>query len=235
MMENTPMSAADVAAVLGNRNGDGMGNMGEWIFGLIVLAAFLRGDGFGNGFGGNGNHGGYYGPQPVTEAALCNSMNFNDLMNAVARLGDNQQAIARQQDNAVCNLGYTALEQNAATRELIANKAAEASAQNAACCCDLKQLILETQYKNEAAKCEILGAVKEGDWNAERRCMEQKIDALTAEKTQMANAYQAEQTRNYIAEQMCGVPKMPLNFTYAVSPNWGWGQGCCNDGCRARF
>lgn len=228
--DNTPMSAADVAAVLGNRNGDGMGNMGEWIFGLIVLAAFLRGDGFG-GFGGNKNNCG--GGQPVTEAALCNSMNFNDLQNAVGRLSDNQAAIARQQDNATCNLGYTMLEQNANTRELVASKAYEAARQTDQCCCDTKQLILETQYKNEQNKCEILSAIKEGDWNAERRCLEQKIDQLTAQNTQVANAYQAQETRNFIAEQMCGVPKMPLTFTYAVP--WSWNQGCCTDNCRTRF
>lgn len=47
----------------------------------------------GNGFGGNCNAG----EQPVTEAGLCNAMNFNGLENAVGRLSDRQGAIVRNQ------------------------------------------------------------------------------------------------------------------------------------------
>lgn len=117
----TDMSAADVGAVVGNRSGwgDGM-NGGFWIFALIVLA-FM-----GNGFGGYGNRGG----NPVTEADLCNANNFTQLENAVGRISDNQAAIARQTDNAICNLGYTELQNTMGTRELISS-----------CCCDLKQAI----------------------------------------------------------------------------------------------
>lgn len=117
----TDMTAADVGAVVGNRSGwgDGMGG-GFWIFALIVLA-FM-----GNGFGGYGNRGG----NPVTEADLCNANSFNELKSQVGRMNDQQAAIARQTDNAICNLGYTALQN---TNEI--------QTQLASCCCDLKSAI----------------------------------------------------------------------------------------------
>ena len=74
---------------------------------MIILFAMIFGRG-GNGFGfGNRGPAG----EPVTEAGLCNAMNFNGLENAVWRLSDQQAAIARQNDNAICSLGYQTLEQ----------------------------------------------------------------------------------------------------------------------------
>lgn len=75
---------------------------------MIILFAMIFGWG-GNGFG-FGNRG--PASEPVTEAGLCNAMNFNGLENAVGRLSDRQAAIARQNDNAVCSLGYQTLEQS---------------------------------------------------------------------------------------------------------------------------
>lgn len=49
------LSAADVAAVVGNNNGFGFGNEGGGLFWLLVLFLF----GFGNGGWGNGGYGGY--------------------------------------------------------------------------------------------------------------------------------------------------------------------------------
>lgn len=66
------------------------------------------------GWGGNGFGFGDRGPasEPVTEAGLCDAMNFNGLENAVGRLSDRQAATARQNDNAICSLGYQTLEQS---------------------------------------------------------------------------------------------------------------------------
>ena len=75
-MENT-YSLADVAAA--TRNNDGMDGMGVWW--VIILFALIFGFG-GNGFGNNCRG------EAVTEAGLCNSMNFNNLENAVGRLSD---------------------------------------------------------------------------------------------------------------------------------------------------
>lgn len=109
-------SLSDIAAVTDG----GMGNMGGGWFVWILLFALFGGGGFGFNRGGN----------PVTEADLCNSQNFNNLQNAVGRISDNQAAIARQTDNAICQLGYQSLEHSSAL-----------SAQMASCCCDLKTAI----------------------------------------------------------------------------------------------
>ena len=74
-MEN--MSLSDIAAVTrGNDDGDGWGGNGAWW--IIVLFLFMFGAGWNRGGGANG--------EPVTEAGLCNAMNFNNLENAVGRL-----------------------------------------------------------------------------------------------------------------------------------------------------
>jgi hypothetical protein len=73
-MEN--MSLSDIAAVTrGNDDGDGWGGNGAWW--IIVLFLFMFGAGWNRGGGANG--------EPVTEAGLCNAMNFNNLENAVGR------------------------------------------------------------------------------------------------------------------------------------------------------
>lgn len=82
----------------GNRNGGGWGGDGGWWVLIILFALF--------GWGGNGA-GGFGGNQgALTRGDLCMDMNFNGLENAVGRISDNQAAIARQTDNAICNLGY---------------------------------------------------------------------------------------------------------------------------------
>lgn len=115
------ISVGDALALERNA-GNGWGGDGGW-FGMIILFALIFGWG-GNGFGNRG------GDNPVTESGLCNAMNFNDLENAVGRLSDNQAAIARQTDNAICNLGYSALQQTNETQRQIAE-----------CCCTTQRAI----------------------------------------------------------------------------------------------
>lgn len=228
---NDTLTPADIAAVTGNNNGNGAFGDGWW---GIILFAMIFGPWGRGGFGGWGGNGGDSASAPVTQADLCNAMNANNLENAVGRMYDNQNAIARQTDNAICNSEYTNAQLHGQTQLQISQGVNAIQAQNAQCCCDVKQLIMETQYKNEANKCEVLSAIKEGDWNAERRCLEQKLETERAKNTQMANAMEATQTRAFIAEQFCGVPKMPQTFTYAVPFNWNYGCNT-NQCCRTAF
>lgn len=80
-MSMSEYSLSDIAAASGE-SGFG-GNNAWWV---IILFAMIFGWG-GNGFGGNRNAG----EQPVTEAGLCNAMNFNDLANQVGRVNDMMQ------------------------------------------------------------------------------------------------------------------------------------------------
>ena len=77
-MEN--MSLSDIAAVTKD-NDEYFGNGGMWIFALLILMMM------GGGYWNRGNQ-----SEPVTEAGLCNAMNFNGLENAVGRLNDSLQS-----------------------------------------------------------------------------------------------------------------------------------------------
>lgn len=57
-------------------------------------------------FGAGWNRGGGANGEPVTEAGLCNAMNFNNLENAVGRLSDQNVQQTMQLGNGICNLGY---------------------------------------------------------------------------------------------------------------------------------
>jgi len=59
MMNNSDFSAADLAAVVGNNDGFGNGNMAWWI---VILLLFCNG-GWGNGWGNNGGGNGSMVPQ----------------------------------------------------------------------------------------------------------------------------------------------------------------------------
>lgn len=63
-----------------------------------MLFLFMFGAGWNRGGGANG--------EPVTEAGLCNAMNFNNLENAVGRLSDQNTQQTMQLGNGICNLGY---------------------------------------------------------------------------------------------------------------------------------
>ena len=84
-MDTGNVSLADIAAVTDKNDGMfGGGTGGMWIFALLILL-LIGGGGF---FGNRSN---FANGEPVTEAGLCNAMNFNNLENAVGRLGDSQQ------------------------------------------------------------------------------------------------------------------------------------------------
>lgn len=106
-------SLADIRAATDHDGyGDGFGFGGGGILAWFLIFALMGGNGF-----GWGNRGG----NPVTEADLCASQNFNNLQNAVGRLSDNQAAIARQTDNAICQIGYQNLQNTNALAAQIAD------------------------------------------------------------------------------------------------------------------
>lgn len=101
------LTASDVALMQKDTNDWGGGSF-MWIFALLILL-FVGGGGL---FGNNG--------QPVTEAGLCNAMNFNGLENAVGRLNDSLQADYMGLQNGLCNLGYESLKNFNETQKGIA-------------------------------------------------------------------------------------------------------------------
>ncbi len=195
-----------------NRNCYGNGMFGAdggffWIFALLLLPMMTNG-----GLWGNNGRG-----QAVTEAGLCDAMNFNNLENAVGRLSDQQNAIARQTDNAICNLGYETLRNfNSLEQQL------------AACCCGIEKAILENRYLAAQNTSEII--------QAQERGTQKVLDWLCNQENRNLRD---ENMRNYIQSQFCGVPRFQPGTVYGAVPanpffgNWnncGGCGGCCGNG-----
>ena len=123
-MNEAPMTAADVGAVIGNRGGFGDMGGGFWIFALIVLAFMGN-----NGWGGWGNNGG---GQAMTVADNCMMDNFGRLENQVGRMNDMMFQDQTTLSNAICTLGYQSLQHKD-----------ELSAQMAQMGCDIEKTIVQ--------------------------------------------------------------------------------------------
>lgn len=215
------LSAADVAAVTDRNYGygccNGWGNNGMfgsemWIFALLILPMLWGGNMWGNRNG-----------EPVSESGLCNAMNFNNLENSVGRLNDVVQ-------QGFSNLGYEQLNQvNNLQRDLCTGFASvtasvnAAAAQQAQCCYDTKQLLLENRYLAER---------NAANSDAVTVAQTQKIlDALCGNRmADMQNQINQLQLQN----ALCGIVRYPTSTTFATNCNpffGGFGCGCNNNGC----
>lgn len=87
MMNTSEFSAADLAAVVGNNNGDGFGgNSGGWAFWILILLLFANnGNGWGNNGGGNGGNG--------CNVSMVPQYMMNMASNDTVQNGFNQMAI----------------------------------------------------------------------------------------------------------------------------------------------
>lgn len=126
------LSAADVAAVMGNnRNNDGFGFGGDGAWWIVILLLFGwggRGFGFGNGGG--------YGAPPATQADLAAGFNNSAVLNNLDGI-----------ENALC-AGFNGVN----TAILQGNNAL--SAQLAQCCCDNRAAIADVKYTIANEGCE---------------------------------------------------------------------------------
>lgn len=194
------MSAADIAAVTRNNScgygcGDGWGGMGGGWFAWILLFAL-----FGGGFGGWGNRN----RDCVTEADLCTTNSFNELKGQVGRMNDQQAAIARQTDNAICQIGY----QNLQNTNLLERQIAD-------CCCTTQRAVDSVKFDmaNYAA-----------GTNANTTAVGQKIlDKLSGMELAQKDAVIAQQGQRIAAleadARMCGVLRWPTSMTYSAHCN----------------
>lgn len=190
------VSLADIAAVT-DRDGDMWGGNSAWV--LIILFALIfmwGGNGFGNGRG-----------EAVTESALCNSQNFNNLQNAVGRGFDQNVQLAMQSQRDMCT----------STSTLSAQIASAAAAQER-CCCETQRLIDRNNYD---------AAMNTASINANTTAQTQKIlDAICGNRiADMQNQINALQ----LQAAMCGVVRYPLQTTYASPCNPFFGNAGC--GC----
>lgn len=199
-MENYSLS--DVAAVTRGNEGFGdFGGSGAWV--LIILFALIFGWG-GNGFGNRGNAG-----QPVTEAGLCNAMNFNNLENSVGRLNDSQAAGFTGIQRDLCQ-GFAAI--NAGINN--------ARFENQQCCCETQRLIDRNNYD---------AAMNTAAINANTTAQTQKIlDAICGNRiADMQNQINQLQLQS----ALCGVVRYPTMTAYATNCNPFFSSTNCGCGC----
>ena len=201
-MDNS-YSLADVAAATRNNDGGfGFGGDGAWIFGLLILLGIMNG-----GLGGFGNKPPVMNGTPVTEAGLCNAMNFNNLENAVGRLSDSLSSDYMGLQNGICNLGYETLRNFNTTQQQLAE-----------CCCTTQRGIDSVNYN---------GAMNTASINATTTAQTQKIlDAINGNR--MADM-QNQINQLQLQSAMCGVVRYPTTYAYNAGPSPFCGGNTC--GC----
>ena len=203
--------------------GDSMGgNSFMWIFGLLILLGLFNG-GFG-GFGGNN---------------FSNAIGYENLAtsNEVQRGFDNQNSMANQRDIlAAVNAGTA--QSVAATNQtfhdtlgIVQNRydelardistlavgQAQALANQNACCCDTKQLIMQGNYD---------AAMRDAATNANFTAQIQSVkDAMAQDKIE---ALQAQVNSLQLQTQLAGVVRYPMTTTYGVPSPCFSGCGCGN-------
>lgn len=219
METNTGLSASDVALL--NRDNDGWGDNGfMWIFALLILF-----------WGGNGMWGNRNMPangEPVTEAGLCNAMNFNNLENAVGRLSDQNQQQTQLLGNGICNLGYemqgnisqlgkeVALGQSGINQTILTT-GHSIGKQLSDCCCENRLATANLSAQMDRQTCDITSAIH-AEGEATRALMQtNEIQALRDKVSSLE-----------MDSRMYGVVRYPNGFVY----NAGNSPFCgCNSTC----
>lgn len=196
------------------------GTWGEDIIGLIVLLAVLNGGVGGFGFGGN--RGGFpnqlnndANTATIMQAVTRNGFDINSLATALNTSSDAIIGAINALSGQVCNVAAQ-MGQNTSqilTALLQGNNAI--TSQMCSCCCDLKQLVSESNYLTERGfnntnqalakgftdlgymsqnqTCELKGAIRDsteallaGQRAAELRAIQDKVDALREKNAQQA-------------------------------------------------
>lgn len=202
------MSAADLAAVVGNGNG-GFGDMGSgwWVI-LLFLCLFGNG-GWGNGFGG-GSNGGAGGLYPWMNQAEITSDGFRDQMmnsnitsirdgigNLSTQLcnccGDMQMAVANgfsQAEIAANGRQMANMNQAFAAQTAMTQGFNNLSSQFADCCCENRLGIADLKYTVATENCADRAALSDGirDVIASQTASTQRIlDQLCQDKIDAKN------------------------------------------------
>lgn len=220
------LSAADVAAVTRpNFMGYGMGGFGggfgyggDWILGLIVLAALFNGGGFG-GFGGNG--GGFQ--QGFNTQNILSKLDgiTNGISDATYALNNSLNGINMNLSNALCSTTYEL------AGKIDANRFAAQQ-----CCCETQRLIESVKYANAENTCQIVNAIHaEGEATrgliTQNQIQELRDKLADKDRDIQSRDFQLSQLsqNSYLINQLkpCPVPAYPV-----CNPNQplNVGNGC---------
>lgn len=197
---NDGLNLADIAA-MGNRDNGAWGGCN--IVWAIILFAMIYG---GNGFFGN------RGPAPqqdaVTEAGLRNAMNFNDLMNQVGRLNDQNQQQTAQLSNGICDLGYSQLGQFNGIEKTVMQGDDALQAQLAQCRCDNREAVSGLRYDMAQGFCQV------------NKNIDDKFAALEESRLEACiSAFETQNQNLFLRSQMQGVLRYQNRFAYDAGIN----------------
>ena len=247
------MSAADLAAVVGNRNNDGMwGGDGSWWIILLFLCLF-------NGGWGNNGNGGFGGGNGFVPYYLANNTDAGvqrgfDTTNLSNQLSSIQNAISNgfaTAEVAGCNRAMADMERSFATQTAITSGLTNLSSQFANCCCEnrlgianLGADIAREACADRAAVTSALRDVLEANSASTQRILDQmcndKIDAkneriadlerqltmanLAASQTAQTAQLLADNSRQTVALEQYLNP-VPVPAYIVANPN------CCTNSC----
>lgn len=226
------LSAADVAAVtrpnfMGYGYGMGCGGFGmggyggEWLLGLIVLAALFNGGGFG-GFGGNG--GGFQ--QGFNTQNILSKLDgiTNGISDATYALNNSLNGINMNLSNALCSTTYEL------AGKIDANRFAAQQ-----CCCETQRAIDGVKFQTSQNTSDIINAIH-AEGEATRGLITQnQIQEL---RDKLADKDRDIQTRDFQLSQLsqnsylinklqpCPIPAYPVcNPNQPLNVNNGCGCG----------
>lgn len=203
-------------------NGDyGFGGGGFWIFALLILA-MMGGNGFGWGNNGFANAIGYENLATSNEVQRGfdnqNSMaNQREILSAVN--SGTAQAVAATNQTFHDTLGIIQNRYDELARDIsgLAVGQAQALANQNACCCETKQLIMQSNYD---------GAMRDAQTNANFTAQIQSVkDMLAQDKIE---SLQNQVNQLQLAQATSNVLRYPNSWTYnaGMSPFCGCGCGC---------
>lgn len=194
-------SLSDIAAVMGNKDGDGFGFGGGGL--LLVVVLFLFFVMFGGGFNRNGDYGQY--ATAASQQEILFGQQFGQINDRLTNIG-----------NGICSLGYDmqgnigqlgkemALAQNGTNMTIMQN-ANSIQAQLAECCCNTQRAI-DGVNANLEAKFAAL----------EKSALEQRIAEQSARIASLE-----------MDNRMYGVVRYPNGYTYNAGMSPFCGGGCC--------
>ena len=216
MFNGKGYNLSDIAAVTGNRGGDGMfGDNGWWIILLFLFA------GWGRGFGGFG--GGGFEPVPATQADVRAAVDQQTLISKLDQqtygLADSTYALSNAitngfhgVDTAICTLGYNMQGGFNALGHQISD-----------CCCETGRAIergfAETNYNLATQACDTRRAIEDSTRSILDFLVNDKISALTAENQSLKFAASQAAQNAYLVGELRPAP-IPA---YTVANPY-----CCN-------
>lgn len=160
------MSAADLAAVVGNGNngnGWGLGGDGGWWIILLFLCLFGNG-GWGNGFGGGNNNGGAGGLYPWMNQAEITSDGFRDQMinNNITGIRDGINSLSTQLCNCCSDMQMASMNQAFGLQNAINAGFNSTQSQLANCCCENRLATADLKYTIATENCADRAALSDG-------------------------------------------------------------------------